>query len=153
MGKMTLEEAPKFELIPVDTILEAEVFNCERRETPFWIDKEDHSKGKQEEISFRFKITELGEYNGRTLFGSTPIWFNTSPKCRLRLWTQEILGLDELTEGFEFDTDDLITMPVKVVVGHKVIRKGTPEEETKDRVVDVIRIDGGLGYAQADNVF
>jgi hypothetical protein len=153
MAKFTLEEAPVFELIPEETILEAEVVNCEQRETPFWIDVDDHSKGKQEEISFRFKVTEPGEFFGRTLFGRTPPWFNTSPKCRLRIWTQEILGVDELAEGFEFDTDDLITMPVKIVIGHQTIKKGKPDEEVRDRVVDLIRMDGGLGYAQANDVF
>lgn len=153
MAKFTLEDAPVYELIPEDEILEAEVTNCEERETPFWIDEKDESKGKQREISFTFKITEPGEYFGRTLFGRTPVWFNTSPKCRLRLWVQEILGLDELPEGFEFDTDDLIDMPVKAVIGQFTVKKGKPDEEVRNRVVDVIRMDGGLGYAQADSVF
>ena len=113
LGESTFEE---FETLPADTILETTVQAVEQRTSPFWVDENDQSKGKREEVSFRFQVTS-GEHQGRVFFGNTPTYFDASPNCRLRVWVEEILGVDELPVGFKFDTDDLIDLPVKIVLG------------------------------------
>lgn len=128
--EFTLEE-DKYPTIPEDEVLPAKVEAVERRETPWPIDENDPTKGNREEVSFRFRVTS-GEYEGRVIFGNTPVWFDASPECRLRVWVEEILGVDELSVGFKFNTDDLIDLPVNVVMG-------VGKKKGKNFVADVVR--------------
>lgn len=92
----TLTKAEEIQAIPANEVLAAEIVTCEERETPFWIDDKDHSKGKQRQVSFRFRITEDGEYYGRNLFGNTPTTFSTNPGFKLSIWVQEVLVMNSL---------------------------------------------------------
>lgn len=111
MATLTKQE---FTIIPADTIVEAEVVDVEEKETPFWVDEKDHSKGKSQQMSFRFKITD-GEYAGMTVFGNTSCWFTENSK--LGSWVREILAQDELPD--ELDTDNLIGLPVTLIIGNR----------------------------------
>lgn len=133
MTEFVLKEVEEFKPIPDGDILEAEVVNCEHRETPF--DDENNPGQKKKEVSFRFKVTDEGEYNGRTVFGSTPVTFTSHPDCKLRVWVQELLGMDSLPGGFRFDTDTLIGLPCRIAVGAKE-REG---KSTRNYVMDVLR--------------
>lgn len=132
MTEFVLKESEEFKTIPDGEILEAEVSNCEHRETPF--DDENNPGQKKWEVSFRFQVKD-GEYAGRTVFGNTPVTFTNHPDCKLRVWVQELLGLDSLPGGFRFDTDTLIGLPCRIAVGERV-REGKP---TKNYVMDVLR--------------
>lgn len=144
-----LSDAPVFEAIPVDTVLEAEVDKVEERETPFWIDQNDESKGKQRQVSFKFRITDA-EHSGRVLFGNTPTTFSNHPDCKLRVWVQEILGVDTLPLGFKLDLSQLEGAPIKVVVGNRSKKAADGSEVVKDFVSDVIRV---TGFVDASDVF
>lgn len=157
----TLKEAEKFSVIPEGAILEAEVVKAQEQDSFFWVDKNDESKGKQREVSFRFAITddaefvddETGEtvsFAGRQLFGRTPTTFSNHPDCKLRVWVQEILGVDELPVGFEFEPEDLEGLPVKVAVGHYQKKNADGTTTPKETVSDVIRIGG---FADAADTF
>jgi hypothetical protein len=152
MASFTLEDGPVYDVIPAETLLEAEIIDCKTQPGPFWVDKEDHSKGKQDQVSFKFKVLTPGQYEGQIVFGNTPPWFNKSPKCTLRIWVQEILGFDELPDEFTFDTDDLVEQRCQIVIGNYV-KKGKTEadDETKHFVEDVIRLDDDL--VDANDVF
>lgn len=151
MATFALTESEEFEVIPADTILEVEVVNCELKETPFLVDDNDPSKGKKEQISFRFKVTEPGEWSGRTLFGNTPTTFTSHPDCKLRAWVQELLGMNTLPAGFEFDTENLIGLTAKAIVGNRARKAADGTEVLKDYVDAVMRVDAGLDFA--DDVF
>ena len=138
----TLTKAEEIQAIPANEVLAAEIVTCEERETPFWIDDKDHSKGKQRQVSFWFRITEDGEYYGRNLFGNTPTTFSTHPDCKLRIWVQEVLDMDSLPEGFEFEPSDLEGLPVKVVVGNRPKTNQDGSVTQKDFVEQVIRLSG-----------
>lgn len=165
-----LKEAEKWDIIPEDVILEAEVVKVKEQDSFFFIDPDDESKGKKPEVSFRFRITDDSEYVNedgemvnfvnRQLFGRTPTTFSNHPDCKLRVWVQEILGLDSLPVDFELEQDEddksfpiLEGMPVKVVVSHYQPKgnnaDGTPKPP-KEQVSDVMRISG---YASASNTF
>lgn len=145
MTEFTLEESstPEFTLIPDGEILDCEVVACEERETPF--DDEKNPGQKQREVSFRFQVTDPGEYNGRTLFGRTPTTFNTNENCKLRLWVQELLGMDVLPEKFRFNTDTLIGLPCRVAVGVRTSKPSPqyPKGRTTNFAWDVLRQNSG----------
>lgn len=127
---LVLEEAPVFEIIPEGTILSTVVEKAEVKDSFFWNDKEDHSKGKQQEVAFTFKVTEDGEYLDRKIFGRTSTAFTTHDNCKLRRWVEEIFAFIDLPVGFEFNTDNLQDQPVQVVVGLNKYtdKKGDPQE-------------------------
>jgi len=137
LGESTFEE---FQTLPADTILKAVVQKVEQRETPFNIDDNKPELGKKDEVSFRFQVSE-GEHQGRVFFGSTMTYFDASPNCRLRVWVEEILGIDEIPVGFKFDTDDLIDLPVKIVLG--------VTKSDKNKVVDLVRMNSNAASAAA----
>jgi hypothetical protein len=111
MATFTKQE---FTIIPAETIVTAEVVNAEEKETPFWADENDHSKGKSRQVSFRFKVLG-GEYDDTIIFGNTGVYYSDNSK--LGGWVREILAVDELPE--EFDTDNLIGAVVKIIIGNR----------------------------------
>lgn len=114
---LILEEAPVYELLPADLVVMAEVVSAAVKDSLFWIDKDNHSLGKQKEVAFKFKVTEDGPYYDRFVYGRTSTTFNSNDNCRLRQWVEEIFAFGDLPVGFEFDTDSLAGQPVKIVVG------------------------------------
>lgn len=104
------------EPIPDGTVVDAELVEVGERDGRFWIDKDDHSKGKQREINWKFRITEDGPFFDRFVWGNTPTWFDNHPACKFRIWTQELLGYDELPLGFELDIEDLPGQPCRIRV-------------------------------------
>ena len=142
MASFTLSESQQveFETIPANTVLETTIEEVNVQESPFWVDDKDHSKGKKEQVSFRFRVTEPGDWENRVLWGNTPTTFTDHPDCKLRVWVQEILGLDDLGEDFTFDTDHLVGETVKVVVGNRDKRNADGSTTTKDFAEGLIRL-------------
>jgi hypothetical protein len=171
---LKLKAAEVFDVIPEGAILEAEVISAKEQDSFFWIDKNDESKGKQREVSFRFVITDDAEYavekedergnvaqelvsfTNRQLFGRTPTTFSNHPDCKLRVWVQEILQLDDIPVDFELDQEEdgsipaLEGMPVKVAVSHYQKKNADGSYSPKEQVSDVMRIGG---FADASEVF
>lgn len=135
-----------FPAIPEGQILNVEVIEVELRDRPEWAIRNPDDETK--EVSFRFRVVD-GEYAKRNLWGTTMPWFNFSPKCRLRIWVQGILGVDELPEDFElklnevYDANKRITKQLftdlggkraRILVGNRVNQK---TGEIRDFVQDV----------------
>jgi hypothetical protein len=137
MAEFVLEDAPEYVAIPDGEILAAEVVNCEVREAPFEDRQNPGQKAKR--VNFRFSITEAGEWQGRTIFGETPMTFSNHPDCKLRVWVQEILGEDDLPVGFKFNTDALIGLPVRLAVGVRERKAADGSMTQKNFAADVIR--------------
>lgn len=113
--------ARKFDPIPNNEIVRAEVVEVKLDEKPqqFVSGPDDTHR-----VSFHFKVTE-GSYKNRHLWGNTATWFTDSPKCKLRLWVQEILGVTELPEGFNLDLDSLKGRQVRLLVGNREKKDGS----------------------------
>lgn len=126
-------EKKSFQVIPDDTIVNVEVVNVELRDFPEEFRAQYNVKDKQE-VSFRFRVTD-GDFKGLNLWGSARPEFNDSDQCRLRLWTQEILGVDKLPEGYVFDTDDFDGATCRVLVSERRKKNG----QFTNRVKDVLR--------------
>ena len=129
--ELVLEES-SWTPIPDDTVLVAEVVAIKETTKNF-------GEGDVPRVEFKFIVRdEAGEFDGRWLWGDTPKIFNTDPRCRLRLWVQEILG-QSLPDKFKLDTDQLIGLSCRVVVGLRTYQKDG-ETMHKNFVSDVMRL-------------
>lgn len=139
---LTKSDSVEFEAIPANEVIEAMIEEVEVKDSPFDVDEGDPSKGKKQQVSFKFRVTEEGQWNNRVLWGNTPTTFSSHPDCKLRVWVQEILGLDSLNpdDDFSFDTDHLVNMPVNIVVGNRNKKTVDGSNIVKDFVQSVIRL-------------
>jgi hypothetical protein len=151
LGQSGNGEGGELVLLPAGTPLLAEVVKVEVKDHPFfWKDKDDHSKGKQEQVAFTFKVIDE-EFFGRFVYGDTPTTFNDNERCKLRRWVEEIFAFDNLAPGFEFETDTLVANPVYVVMRHDTYNdKITGEPKTVQRVDTLIRFEGGYEESSDD---
>lgn len=119
--------------IPDGEVLPAVVEKIEKRTSPF----KDKDGNEQEEVSFVFKVTE-GEYAGRTLYGNARAEFTSSPFCRLRIWIQSLMNVDELPVDAEVETEHLIGLPCRIAVAAK--DREAPDGSTivRNYVTDVL---------------
>lgn len=141
MASFTLgqSEQVEFDVIPENTVLEAVIDEVEVKDSPWDVDENDPSKGKKQQVSFKFRVTEAGDWEKRVLWGNTPTTFSTHPDCKLRVWVQEILAMDDLGADFTFDTDHLVGQAVKVVVGNRPKKNVDGSTTMKDYADGVIR--------------
>lgn len=141
-----------FAPLPAGEIMLAEVVDVEERDSFFWVDKEDESKGKQREINWKFRIVDptYPEYAGRFVWGRTPTTFTTHENCKLRLWAEEVFG-SKFDVGFDFDLPDLIGQDVRVVIGNETyFSKKLDKQVTKDFVDSLLR---ASAYEDSVNAF
>lgn len=139
--ELTLEES-SWTPIPDDTVLQAEVVSIKDATKNF-------GDGDVARVEFKFIVRDPGgDFDGRWLWGDTPKIFNTDPRCRLRMWVQEILGQD-LPPKFNLDTDELIGLQCRVAVGLRTYEKDG-EKVSKNFVTDVMRLkgDGPAAYEE-----
>ncbi|NBR22244.1 MAG: hypothetical protein EBU08_00335 [Micrococcales bacterium] len=119
----------KFDPIPENRLVDVVVENCEIREYAEEFRKQYNVKDTHE-VSFKFRV-QGGEFDNRVLWGSAKPYFE-GDGSRLRLWTKEILGLDNFPADYEFDTDHLIGLPARVLVTNYKKRDGTVGDKVKD---------------------
>lgn len=131
MTEFVLQDTPdaKYEIIPDGEIMSAIVDNCEQRPSP-WLTEANGDPVQQ--VAFRFRITEEGPFFDRVLFGDTPVTFTNHSDCKLRMWVQELLAEDTLPAGFRFNTDTLIGLPCRVVVGEYTSKAGKQGNKAQD---------------------
>jgi hypothetical protein len=137
MPVLTLEDSNYAGIIPEDEVLGARITAVAQKKKPFLND--DGSEIWRMEFSFVIEDPN-SPFDGTRLWGETSVIFNNHPDCRLHSWAQEILGMD-LEPGFNLNTDDLVGMSCRVVIG---IRKYTKDGQDKERnfVRDVMRARG-----------
>lgn len=129
--------APRvYSLIPDKTMLAAEVLNVKTEIMPF---KDKETGAEVRKVSFKFQITEPGEYEDRYVWGSTSTSFVDHPGCKLRSWVSELVAADSLPAGFSFNTDDLLDAECRVIIGVRSwIDKDNVTQE-RNQVTDVLR--------------
>lgn len=86
------------------------------------------------EATHEFNITFLildGPYKKRKIWGNAQaLWYEGN--CRLRLWTQAILGVDSFPEDYEFDSDHIIGHKCRVTVKNYNKKDGSVGEAVAD---------------------
>lgn len=88
-----------FQTIPAGKVVPVEVVDVVERAKPAQWLKEGESPTQ---IEFHFKVTE-GEYKGVHLWGNAHPYFTWDEKCRFRIWTQALLGVSSLPDGFRLE--------------------------------------------------
>lgn len=125
----------KFEAIPAGTY-DAEIvdvtFQKVNKEITPW-------KKWDDEFKFHFKLTG-GDYKNRHFWAEAEAEISDWDKCRLRLWLQEILGVNELPESFTISDDpaDLVQysgLPCRIRISQYESQK---YNEIRNSVDDVI---------------
>lgn len=114
MPTFELEESD-YKPIPEDEILGAELLSVKVVEKT-WKDDDGNPIRK---VQFRFQIQEDGStWDGTTIIGETGTTFNTHPGCKLRNWA-EALANTQFPAGYRLDTDILLGMRCRIIVGQK----------------------------------
>jgi len=133
------QERKTFKLLPAGEIMIAEVVECAERQSPFWVDKDNESMGKKQEVNWKFRIIDarFPDYAGRFIWGSTPTTFTTHEHCKLRQWVEEVFAT-EFEIGFDFELGELVGQDVRVIIGNRTYMKDG-QQVTKDFVDSLLR--------------
>lgn len=140
----------EFKKIPEDVVLDAVVDKVEVGEHKFF---KDENGNPQKKVFFTF-VLKGDEYGkNRKLWGETSTTFSRHPDCKLRAWTQEILGGGELQKEFKLDTDALEGADVRVLVGYEEweSKKNPGTKDWKNTVKDVIHARGAGGSSYIES--
>ena len=111
MVKLKGGDAQEFELIPENDIVNVQLSDVELR-TFTW------QGDDVEKLKWTFIIKDPGPWQGREIWGDTSTNFTAHPNCRAYNWVAAITGR-QYGPSEEFDTDELVGMPCRVLVMHK----------------------------------
>lgn len=111
------------------TVLNVEVTKVELRE----INEQYRQKYNIEathEFNITFKVLD-GEFKNRLIWGNAQaLWYEGN--CRLRLWAQAILGVDDFPADYEFDSDHIVGHKCRVTVKNYTKKDGSMGEAVAD---------------------
>jgi hypothetical protein len=127
-----LEESSFAGYIDEGTQCLAQIVDIKLQEKPF---KDKVTNEPVRRVNFRFRLITDDEHDGTTVFGDTSTTFNTHPECRLRAWSEAVLGR-QLPANFELDTDMLLDQRCRVVIGKREFEK-EGRTETRNFVASV----------------
>ncbi len=115
-----------------DSIVTATVVAVKTVEKPY----KDDDGNPVKRVEFKFSISDGSAHDGTNVWGDTSTKFVQHPECRLRNWSQAILG-QELGVGYRLDTDLLVGHDCRINVGLKQYEQnGQPKQ--RNFVKDVI---------------
>jgi hypothetical protein len=90
-----------------------------------WLDKTTGEPKTATLLDWWFEITSSphgDEYVGRRVKGSTDAAMSTHPRNKFRGWYEVMLG-KSIPAGMTIDTDDIVGLPVDIVIGHRQNKK------------------------------
>lgn len=73
-------------------------------------------------VNWRFQIESDDEQDGRDVWGETSTRFVTHPDCRLRVWSEALIG-QRLPTGYRLDLDTLNDRRCRIIVGKREYQK------------------------------
>jgi hypothetical protein len=77
----------------------------------------DETTGEvKNQFQWDFVVTDEGPFKGKRIRSWTTTNFVSHPNCKAYMWSKAIMRKD-FNEGESFDTDDLIGLPCRLVVG------------------------------------
>lgn len=115
MAKITMSEAPEFDVLPADMVIKVRVDETK-------ITDEDGKYGPYQKLRAKFIVCEVPDPAFNTVIGEQ-IWGSVSFKLtndkdnQLRQWVEALLGF-QLSVGFELDTDELVGRSCRAIVGN-----------------------------------
>jgi hypothetical protein len=140
--KMTVEEEKPRHLFDDGAIVVAEVVTIKSEE------KKSQRTGKSyTRLNWTFAVQAPGEeYDGQYVYGDTFATLSTREDCELRNWSQAIMNI-EMPPGFDLETDDLVGMQCRLLLGARDYTDKKNQERTVNFVQDVFPSDSELSYA------
>lgn len=119
MVKIKSEEGgPEFALLEENDVVHARLAGVEPHEFEW-----DGETVKKFKWTFVVNDPEAGDWDGKEIFGDTSQTFTAHPNCKAYAWVKSITGRS-YEHGEELDTDDLLGMPCRVMIGHKDDKQG-----------------------------
>lgn len=115
-------EGGRPELIAQNDIVDARLANVEVRSFSF----ENRETGVMEDVTklrWDFVVLDEGDWKGKTIFGDTSTNFTNHPNCKAFNWVASLTGR-QYEEGEDLDTDDLLGLPCRIIIGHKPDKGG-----------------------------
>lgn len=76
-----------------------------------------------EKLRWVFSVTDQGPWQGKDVQGDTSQKFTAHPNCKAYNWAAAIVGMQPSLDK-DFDTDDLIGMPCRILIGHRADKQG-----------------------------
>jgi hypothetical protein len=132
--KFTLEETNYAGLIEEGSVYRAKLVDIsEKTWTPREPGKEPNTR-----VEFRFKlITDDDDpHDGEDIWGNTSDKFVDHPNCKLKSWSEAILGM-KIPPGYNLETDHLLSRECQVIIGvRQWVQNG--EQREKNVVRDVM---------------
>ena len=87
-------------------------------------------------VGFTFRLTSDDAHDGQEVRGETSTRFNSHPGCKLKTWSEALLG-HRLPPGYRLDTDDLVGLSCRVLIT-KTTKTINGEEKTWNGVSQVL---------------
>jgi hypothetical protein len=130
MAKLTVEKVDEYPVLPPDKIIQVEVVDVTEREVT-------SAKGDWMKFEFKFRIlavptdleSDYGVLVGSHIWGSVPARLTTHPDNKLRQWSESLLNMDDLPEGYALDTDDLIGKRGRALISNYEKRDGKSQHQ------------------------
>ena len=116
MVKLKATGGGDFETLPIGTVVDVRLTDVEARQ--FTWDGEEVTK-----LKWVFTVMEEGAWKGKDIFGDTPTTFTAHPNCIAYNWVAAITG-KKYAPDEQLDTDDLIGMPCRIMIGHREDKQG-----------------------------
>lgn len=125
MGQYTLQNAdkpdfPEREPFPNNSVYEAVILSCDEQESRWPVNDDEPDGPKKMQLSFKFEVIDPEEkFDKRWVWGNCSAYLSTEPRNKLRQWTQGIMDMDVLPEGYILDTDEFVGRQARIVIGAK----------------------------------
>lgn len=76
-----------------------------------------------EKLRWVFSVTDQGPWQGKDVQGDTSQKFVPHPACKAYNWAAAVLGHEPPLDK-DFDTDVLLGMPCRILIGHRKDKQG-----------------------------
>ena len=124
MPILTAGDGSEYELIPENDQVNVLVEKIEPNN--FTYDGENVEK-----LRWHFTVLDEGPWKGKSIQGDTSLNFTAHPSCKAYNWAVAISG-HEYPPGSQFDTDDLVAMRARVLIGHRTSKNGRAFMKVKE---------------------
>jgi hypothetical protein len=121
-GTAPTPEGEKPELIAQNDVIEARLANVEVRSFE-WTNRDTGKLETVTKLRWDFVVIDEGPWKGKTIFGDTSTNFTNHPNCKAFNWVTSLTGR-QYAEGEDLDTDDLLSLPCRIMIGHKPDKGG-----------------------------
>lgn len=112
------QESAEFTVLQDEDVFHANLVSLTTKVKKSYTSNEEYTR-----LNWKFRIDEPDQdVDGRVIYGETSEAFVAHPECKFYSWAQAVMGV-EFPPGFNINTDDLIDMQCRIVVGAREYEK------------------------------